>query len=69
MYFLAKFPISTVAQLVERLTLDLVDPVQMGSQGEFFFYFFQLRYDAFRPLVAKLCTMNSQNHILIPKWV
>ena len=36
MYFFAEISISTVAQLVERLTLDLVDPVQMGSQDDFF---------------------------------
>ena len=42
--FFGKFSISSVAQLVERLPLDLVDPVQMGSQGEVFFSFFHFHF-------------------------
>ena len=56
------------SSVVERPTLDLVDPVQMGSQGSNFFYFFWLKYDTFRPLVAKSYIMNALNHTLIPKW-
>ena len=53
--------------LVERRTLDLVDPVQMGSRGEFFFHFYTLTYDTFGPLVAKLCMKNALNYILVSK--
>ena len=49
----------TVAQLVERWTLDLVDLVQMGSRGEIFFFSFLAEIDTFRPLVAKLCITNA----------
>ena len=38
--FFGQISSSAVAQLVECWTLDLEDPVQMGSRGEFFFRIF-----------------------------
>ena len=48
-YIFGKISFFTVAQLVERWTLDLLDPVQMGSRDEFFFYIFKCKYYTFCP--------------------
>ena len=64
---MGEFSISSVAQLVECPTLDLVDPVQMRSRDKYFFYFFLLKCYTFHPLVTEIFTINALDIIFDPK--